>query len=227
MKYYFKLMFVLGILFLLSCANTKNSKSLKEKESANQTSLPAKIKTDTTIYISLNDSTREMLISKGKEISIQAKLAIKQALQNAIKTGGLENAVTYCNVHALPLTDSVSKAQHVRIRRIAKKYRNPLNEMNEKESKIFKEYLMGWLSKSVMYPSIIPDEQGHPVYYDPMMVESLCLNCHGKPGDEIQQGVFNKIAELYPGDKAVDFKNGDPRGMWAITFKDYVVTGGR
>jgi cytochrome c553 len=47
----------------------------------------------------------------------------------------------------------------------------------------------------------------------------MCLNCHGAPGKEIAAATVSKIQELYPDDSAVDFKEGDLRGVWHIVFK--------
>ena len=42
----------------------------------------------------------------------------------------------------------------------------------------------------------------------------LCLQCHGTA---IAPPVAEKLAELYPGDKATGFEQGDLRGAFVIT----------
>jgi hypothetical protein len=44
------------------------------------------------------------------------------------------------------------------------------------------------------------------------------LLCHGKPGVEVIDPVYNLILEKYPNDKAINFNTGDVRGIWSITF---------
>lgn len=222
MKPKWTLLLLSGILISFSCCNS--SGKLKEKTIEKKAYHPADIKPDTTIYIVLNDSMKEYFTTQGKLISIRTKKAIQQALKNAIKEGGLIYALEYCNVNALPITDSVSISEHVQIRRLAKKNRNPLNETNQIESDIYKSYVIKWINGQVMYPMVIPGRNNHPMYFDPMLVEDLCLNCHGKPNEQINPELMKKITELYPNDKAIDFKVGELRGMWAITFLDYVVT---
>jgi len=224
MRIHLALLFILGIFISFSCCNTSNKTNSKTAQAEKKIYHPVVIQPDTTIYIVLNDSVREALTTQGKLISIRAKKAIKFALQNAIKEGGLEYALEYCNLNAMPITDSVSMNDNVQIKRLAKKYRNPLNETDENESRIYKSYVMQWISGVYMYPMVIPGKNNHPVYFDPMLVENLCLNCHGKPGEEINPELTKKIAELYPNDKAIDFKVGELRGMWSITFLDYVIT---
>jgi hypothetical protein len=224
MKTHIVLLFLLGIFVTFSSCNSSNKTNSKTAKAVKKDYRPVVFKPDTTIYIVLNDSVRTALTTQGKQISIKAKLAIKSALQNAIKEGGFEYALEYCNLEAMPITDSVSMNENVQIRRLAKKYRNPLNETDENESNIYKSYVMQWINGTYMYPMVIPGKNNHPVYFDPMLVESLCLNCHGKVGEQINPELAKKIAELYPNDKAIDFKVGELRGMWSITFLDYVIT---
>jgi hypothetical protein len=42
----------------------------------------------------------------------------------------------------------------------------------------------------------------------------LCLQCHGKA---LAPPVAEKLAELYPGDKATGYEQGDLRGAFVIT----------
>ena len=43
--------------------------------------------------------------------------------------------------------------------------------------------------------------------------QPLCLACHGQ---EIAPPVAEKLAELYPGDKATGFEEGDLRGAFVV-----------
>jgi hypothetical protein len=44
------------------------------------------------------------------------------------------------------------------------------------------------------------------------------MNCHGTPGKHIQDATLTRIQQLYPEDRAVNFKEGDLRGLWHIIF---------
>ena len=44
----------------------------------------------------------------------------------------------------------------------------------------------------------------------------VCLNCHGS---NIKEPVKEKIAELYEGDKAINYKKGDLRGAFTLSRK--------
>ncbi|MCF6171139.1 MAG: DUF3365 domain-containing protein [Bacteroidales bacterium] len=211
MKLYLTLGLLVGALLFSSCSN-------QEKKQGQRT--------DEVVMLSpfiLTDSLRNALILQGNKVVNQAQVSLQRALKKAIKSGGMEHAIQFCNSRAIVLTDSVSNAQKVQVRRLAKKYRNPLNETDSAESKIFKDYILAWLKGKTLAPKIIPNEKGQPVYYKPIGIQPICLNCHGKPGKDIPGGVADVIAGLYPEDKAVDFKKYELRGMWAVTFPDYVL----
>jgi hypothetical protein len=211
---------ILTVAFIFTGCSNQNAGQEKEKQqgSENTTALQ-----EETNYIVLNDSMKTVLIKRGKEVSKITAGALQKHLKAAIKEGDMPFAIKFCNSKAMELTDSVSEAESVIVRRLAKKYRNPLNETDSVESEIFKAYIIEWLGGKPLKPQIIPDKDGHPVYYNPIRVGTLCLNCHGTPGKNITPELQKTIDELYPGDKATDFKKGWLRGMWAITFPEYTV----
>ena len=211
---------VLIVAFIFTGCNNQNNSQGKDKQqsSENTTSLQKE-----TNYIVLNDSMRTVLIKKGKEVSKITAGALQKHLKAAIKEGDMPYAIKFCNSKAMELTDSVSKAESVIVRRLAKKYRNSENETDSTESEIFKKYIIEWLGGKPLKPQIIPDEEGHPVYYNPIRVGTLCLKCHGTPGKNITPELQKTIDKLYPGDKATGFKKGWLRGMWAITFPEYTI----
>lgn len=204
------------VIILAGCNNANHNQS--ENSSDKATSLQKE-----TNYIVLNDSMKRILTRRGKEISKTTAGVLQTHLKAALKKGDFPYALRFCNSKAMELTDSVSEAESVIIRRLAKKYRNPDNETDSTESEIFKAYIIEWLNGKTLKPQIIPDDEGHPVYYDPIRVGTLCLNCHGNPDKKIPPDLLKTINELYPEDKATGFKKGWLRGMWAITFPEYTV----
>lgn len=174
-------------------------------------------------YIDPKDEKVKILKKKGGAIAKIATVELGKKLKIAIDELGLEEAINFCNIEALELTDSVSKAEGVTIKRVAKKYRNPMNETSPEESKIYKQYVMEWLTGVPLISKIAIGNDGHPVYYKPIIISKKCLMCHGKPGENMPSNISDRIAELYPDDKAINFEDGHPRGMWAITFTDITV----
>lgn len=156
----------------------------------------------------------DLLMEEGKEIAYNTFIALSGELQQAMKSGGFEHALSYCNINAMPITDSLSSVYNVDIKRTSLKYRNPKNRPTSKEESILKDYE----SKKNIAGALTPRmkiENGKDVFYAPIIVQDMCLKCHGSK-DDIKDYQF--IKKLYPEDLAHDYRQGDIRGMWSITF---------
>ncbi len=174
--------------------------------------------------IVLNDSIKRHLIIKGSSIAKQVAAVLQKNLKKAIKKDGFDHAVDFCHKRAGFITDSMSQVLNVKVKRVAKKYRNSFNETTPQESDIYKKYIIEWLEGEPVKPQIILNENGNPVFYGMIFInKKACLNCHGMVGKELPVERAEKIKKYYPNDKAVNFKKGEPRGMWAITFPEYKV----
>ncbi len=169
-------------------------------------------------YVHQNTPEAKSLLKKGALIVKLSETALGTELNRAIKERGTKGAIDFCNKNAIKITDSLSEEYDVTIRRIAKKFRNAVNKTNAVESEIYKQYIMEWLSNETLKSKITINAENHPVFYKPIMINGKCLLCHGEAGKTIKKDVADKIAKLYPNDKAINFKLGQPRGMWAITF---------
>ena len=167
----------------------------------------------------LTESAKKHLILEGSSISKQVAVTLQKNLKKAIAKQGIDDAIEFCHGKAMHLTDSVARAHHVTIRRSAKKYRNPINQTSQFESNLYKQYILEWLSNKPLKPQVIQNEKGEPVYYSTIMLnKEVCLQCHGFPGKDMPAAREAKIKEYYPHDLATDFKYGQPRGIWVITF---------
>lgn len=156
-------------------------------------------------------------IKEGKTIAENTFKVLSSNLQQAMVDGGIENALNYCNVKAMPLTDSLSQHHNVSIKRVSNKARNPLNQATENEQKILNNYLTKIENRT---PLISKNKNGNPTFYAPITTKSLCLNCHGIVGETLLPENYEKIKTLYPQDQATGYKNDELRGMWSIEFKN-------
>lgn len=210
-------------LFLLSGCKTKQDKnSTNSAKVEHVQSTPSK-NASLKVFPSLNDSLHREIMIQGGTYVHKAMFGIKSALAKAIKEKGPEYALEFCNAQAIPITDSLGLSMNVGVKRVARKNRNPQNLTQGAENDIYKQYVMGYLQNQTPRSLIEIDKNGHPVYYKLIPVKAECLMCHGTPGVEIAPNLAARIKELYPNDKAIDFKVGEPRGMWAITFNDILI----
>ncbi len=140
-------------------------------------------------------------------------------MKAGLKKGGPAHAIEYCNIHATPLTDSISKIYNCRISRVTIKSRNAMNAAKGIEEKIL---LNNFLESSVegkkLQDTLIA-EKGELLYYRPIMIGmEACLKCHGQVGKDISNETMLALIKLYPEDKATNYRMGEFRGVWKINF---------
>lgn len=158
---------------------------------------------------------------KGEEIVKVFMQALLNELEGAIKEKGLVNAVSYCSERALPITDSLSKAYNVSIKRTSFNYRNPKNKPDKYEAKALK-YFENKVKKGEKPEYYIQTfkRDGKTVYrfYKPLFVKPLCLNCHGIEGKNIPKNVLEEILKRYPKDRARGYSVDNFRGVIRVEF---------
>ena len=154
-------------------------------------------------------------IEEGKMIAESTFKVLSSNLQQAMAEGGIENALSYCNLNAMPLTDSLSKHYNVAIKRVSDKARNQLNLASKNEQKIIDDYIANAGNRK---PVLVKNDEGYPTFYAPIVAKGLCLNCHGIEGEILSSENNEKIKLLYPEDKAIGYSEGDLRGVWSIMF---------
>ena len=161
----------------------------------------------------------EIITEKGKEISKSTGKKLAGTLMEKIKSGGIPQAIDFCNTAAIPLTDKVADSFNVAIKRASLKNRNPLNKPSDKEAAILKKYEADLMNGVTLKP-VVETENGNAQYYGPIIIESKCLICHGTIDQELSRPIDSLIKAKYPEDLATGYKEGDLRGIWSISFTD-------
>ena len=157
--------------------------------------------------------------TKGANIAEAAQINLLKNVTAAIQKGGTEHAIGFCNLKAGGLTDSLSKVFNCDISRISYKNRNPQNRLSSAtDLSVWVNYERG--NQDVSKDTVCMDTKTNKtVYYKPIKIAMpTCLKCHGKAGEDIEEKTLSKINELYPKDLAKEYKMGDLRGLWKITF---------
>ena len=163
--------------------------------------------------------TLEKFKKLGKKYAFASKAALGKKLMAAITKNGPDGAVEFCNINALPLTDSLSLAQGAKIRRVSDKPRNPLNKANEKELVFIADFKKMLASGKAVEP-ILDTTDGQIDFYYPITTNAMCLQCHGAPEEQIATSTLAILNKLYPQDMAQDYQVNEVRGIWAINFKE-------
>lgn len=157
-------------------------------------------------------------INNGNRLVALTFDTLRNSLVNAIGTKGIEEAITFCNEQAYPLTATYT-GDSVSIRRTSTHFRNPNNEPDSLELSVLNRMAEEMKSSSLPKVQLVRKSSGEVHFFKPIMLQAMCLNCHGAPNEQIQPATLARIQRLYPTDQAVDFREGDLRGMWHVTFK--------
>jgi hypothetical protein len=156
-------------------------------------------------------------LAKGDSLSNQTFQKLSGILKGKIAEKGFPAAVEYCKLDAEKITNSFAE-ENVTISRTSLKPRNIQNTADPFELEIL-EYFQSRFNNGDSLKSIIKtDSIGNTHFFKPIMLQPLCMGCHGEPGKDIAEATFNMITQQYPKDLAIGYKDGDLRGLWHITF---------
>ncbi len=152
--------------------------------------------------------------AKGPGLAEGAALLapFKRELQQALREGmaeGTAAAIASCRVRA-PLIAEQLSSDRVRVGRTSHRLRNPANAGPAWVTPVLAAYRADASDRA---PRLVPLEGGGSGYVEPIVVQPLCLGCHGS---DLAPDVAERLAALYPEDRAVGFATGDLRGVfWA------------
>jgi len=161
----------------------------------------------------------------GRSIADITQKTLGSTLKSHIQNDGIEPALKYCNLTAYPLVDSLSKVYSAKIKRVSMKLRNPDNKPDDIETELLDAYQYS-LDESQQVADNIQDlDNGYLLYTKPILIgDPVCLQCHGKIGEEVVEETGALLKELYPMDKATGYSITEMRGMWSIHLdKKYIV----
>ena len=156
----------------------------------------------------------------GLKYAMSTKAELGKNLMGTIQSKGTEEAVTFCNVRAYPLTDSMAVVNKVIIKRVSDKPRNSNNVASLKEMDHIEKFKKTLASGQKMVPIIESLGNDSIQFYYPIITNKMCLQCHGEPNKDIKPNVLEKLTALYPADKAVGYSEDQVRGIWSIIMKN-------
>ncbi|MGF2414867.1 MAG: Tll0287-like domain-containing protein, partial [Ferruginibacter sp.] len=119
-------------------------------------------------------------------------------------------------VEALPIT-AVYASAGITVSRVSDKNRNAKNALTEMDKIEWAKYIKQIANKDSLRAAIVyNNNEVH--YYKPIIMQPMCLSCHGTTEKDIAKELLPVIDSLYPADKAKGYKAGELRGMWHIVF---------
>jgi len=199
---------LLSLILLIACGPQERV----SKEAFDEVQLNTEIKRITEVEII------EGAMVWGDSITQEAQAQWIAQLQEAIAANGPAGAIDFCKVNALPLLKSLETKHAVTLRRVSSQPRNPADAPNAQEIPLLDAYTYNAENNLASDPSIQKIENGEVLLYTKpiVMVNALCLSCHGDPKKDIASETAAKLKQLYPQDPATGYALGDLRGMWAL-----------
>ena len=200
MKNIYSILIVILIVFFSACKNeTKEVGPSKQKQELKEASS------------NIAPSYQQI----GLNIAFTTKSQLGKNLMGVMKEKGSVEALKFCNIKAMTLTDSMATVHKAMIKRVSDKTRNPNNKANETELKNI-ETFKNRISNSEEIAPIIETINDSIYFYYPILTNDMCLKCHGTPNEDINQATLTSLNDLYPTDKAVGYSINQVRGIWSI-----------
>jgi hypothetical protein len=207
------LLFFAVIVFVSSFVACKENPEKSAKES-----------TPETPSIELSQEEIAQYTTTGKSIAKSTFMALSGKLKQALKEGGVEDAAEYCNLVAIPLTDSLAQLHNATIKRTSLKLRNPDNKPTDAELEMLNTYQARFAANTELKPEVHMLDEETVQFYAPIKTQQLCLTCHGIIGEELTQENYQTLKSLYPEDEATGYAENELRGMWSISFEKSQLT---
>jgi len=153
---------------------------------------------------------QEAELARGAELLVPFKRDLQEALRLGLVQGAVQ-AISACQLQAPEIAEALS-LDSMSLGRTSHRLRNPANASPGWVRPILEDYVA---SSSVRAPRIVALPNKRSGYVEPILLQPLCLTCHG---DVLAPDIESRINELYPEDRAVGFQVGDLRGVFWIEF---------
>ena len=163
--------------------------------------------TDLTPWLQQGDSLRDL-----------SQKTLMKALVGAGADSVPEQAVAFCHEEAAGLLSAIGEKENIQVQRLAERYRNPKNALRSEDFPIWEKWKSQLSQGQSIHPEVVEEQGGMMVYRAPLFLGMpLCEKCHGDENN-FSAALRQTLAQLYPEDQALHFRQGDLRAMWKITF---------
>ena len=147
---------------------------------------------------------------RGAELLLPFKQQLKQALLTGLAEGP-DKAVAACKVEAPRIASELS-VDGVVLGRSSHRLRNPENQAPDWVTPVLDAYVA---AESDRKPRSVSLPEGRVGYIEPIVMQPLCLTCHGDVQDST---LVERIRADYPQDRATGFAAGELRGVFWVEY---------
>jgi hypothetical protein len=159
-------------------------------------------------------------LDEARSLAKQFGGQLQPELGKAMKAGGPINAISVCHTKAPQIAAELSEKSGWIINRVSLKNRSPKGEPDGWETVMLQKFeaqLADGADPKTLEHSAMVQEGGQTTFRYMKAIaigpNQPCLHCHGA---QINDGVKQKLNELYPNDKAVGYQAGQIRGAFSF-----------
>ena len=163
----------------------------------------------------------ETWVAEARSVATSVPPKLLSVLTAEIEKSGPAGAIAVCRDEAPRLARAAAQETGWSVRRVSLRERNPKAVPDEWERSALEDFDRRAASgekPATLERAEIVQQQGREVYryMRALPVVELCTNCHGTP-ERVSPAVRERLAELYPHDKAVGYSVGQIRGAMTIS----------
>lgn len=156
---------------------------------------------------------------QARQVAQDLSAGLQKLLGEELAKGGFVGAVKVCSERAQTLTGDFNAALGASARRVSLRYRNPNDQPDPYEHAMLQRWAAAHGTRQLPAESaqIVKEADGsrHLRYMKPIVVQPMCLSCHGAPA-AIPQEVKQILSSRYPKDLATGYAAGDLRGAVSV-----------
>ena len=179
---------------------------------------PSVSDTESTV-VEYSQMEKDSMVMLGKDLAMKTKGILGSNLIPTLTKYGADSALTFCNLEAIPLTDSASGLLGATIYRVSDQPRNPDNRAVDDALEFILAGKEIVASGGEVKPALHINNDGSWRGFYPIMTNAMCLNCHGTPETEVSASTLALIAEHYPEDEALGYADAQLRGIFVVERK--------
>jgi hypothetical protein len=151
-------------------------------------------------------------ISRADLVIVGMQDSVLRELTEALSRGGPGTAIAFCHLDATAIVQRLGRTDGIAAGRTSDRLRNPSNLPRPWAAPLVQANA-GKQARSVEGFAVdLGDKVG---VLRPIAERALCAGCHG-PAEALSPAVRSVLADRYPVDRAVGFKEGEIRGWFWV-----------
>ena len=151
-------------------------------------------------------------IARADLVVVTMQDALLRELTRALAEGGPAFAINSCHIDVIGVTRRIAREGGVSAGRTSDRPRNAANTPRSWAAPLVRSHA-GRLARDV--DGFVVDLGDAVGVLRPIAQRPMCASCHG-PADKLDPGVRAALADRYPADRAIGFREGEIRGWFWV-----------